>query len=603
MPKKSSPNKKESVRIKNISLHWLHQRLVHYRHVLIAALLFFVVTVSFLWPMATNLSTYSEGGDHMFNAWTLARNHHCLLLQDCSSYSDGNIFFPNKDSMLYSETQLSAGLLTLPLHFVNDNPLFSVNVWYVLSAFFSGFFMYLLAHYLSGGRKIFSILAGLVFEFAPNKISSMSHLQNLSIFYVPLIILMLLKFKATGEKKYLAGFGIASLLLFFASWYQMVFGLVIVVLFIGYTMLNSEHRRRGLLLLATTLFALACTLPLALEYSRFSKSKNANFSIASQVEFSASVNDYVLPYQESPFGSLYYQIHQNSKRNSYNPDSFSYAGITLYSILVFCVGAALFSSKSFFVKNKQLCVLLGIVAVTGIVLSLGPIVKYGSHSSFAINGVRLAIPAPYILVDLFIPQLSFIRAIGRAAVIPLFALCCLLAIFAGYLMNESKLKSKQKMFFGSLIVLIVSFDLLPIQTLLTRPFKQIDTNQVQYTIPQVYKFINANRDVNNIVIVRTQKDYPYAGIPVAQTEDTLWAGYHNRNIFNGYSGYEPADYKEQLQDFTDLDHDDKDKMHQLGLQYYLIHEELSQNSGLVNKANEVFGKPIFKDSKYSLYKI
>jgi len=45
----------------------------------------------------------------MFNAWTLARDHHCILHQACSNYSNGNIFYPNKDSMLYSETQYQRG--------------------------------------------------------------------------------------------------------------------------------------------------------------------------------------------------------------------------------------------------------------------------------------------------------------------------------------------------------------------------------------------------------------------------------------------------------------------------------------------------------------
>lgn len=142
-----------------------------YKLQILVAIPFLFLTVIFFWPMATNLSSYSEGGDHMFNAWTLSRNHHCILRQNCNDYTNANIFFPNRDSMLYSETQLSAGILTLPLYFVNPNPLFATNIWYILSMFFSGFFMYLLALYLSKGNQPISILAGLVFEFAPTKIN------------------------------------------------------------------------------------------------------------------------------------------------------------------------------------------------------------------------------------------------------------------------------------------------------------------------------------------------------------------------------------------------------------------------------------------------
>jgi hypothetical protein len=103
-------------------------------------------TLIFFWPMVVRISSYSYGGDAMFNAWTLARDHHCLLRDHCANFSNGNIFYPHQGSMLYSESQLSAGVLTLPLHFINANPLFAYNVWTISSFFLGGFFMYLLAN-------------------------------------------------------------------------------------------------------------------------------------------------------------------------------------------------------------------------------------------------------------------------------------------------------------------------------------------------------------------------------------------------------------------------------------------------------------------------
>ena len=50
------------------------------------------LTVIFFGPVLIRASSYSEGGDAMFNAWTLSRNHHCILQQGCPNYSDGNIY-------------------------------------------------------------------------------------------------------------------------------------------------------------------------------------------------------------------------------------------------------------------------------------------------------------------------------------------------------------------------------------------------------------------------------------------------------------------------------------------------------------------------------
>lgn len=567
-----------------------------------AALSIIVITsVGFMWPMISQPATYSEGGDHMFNAWTLARNHYCLLRQGCPSYVDANIFFPNKDSMLFSETQLSAGILTLPLHFINYNPLFAANVWYFVSVLLSGVFMYFLALYLSKGNRLLSLAAGLVFQLGPNKFSSMSHLQNLSFFYIPLIILMLLKYRDTGQKKYLGVFGVSSALLFFASWYQMVFGLVIIWLFIAYLLFGSKSRAIGLRLLAVTLFAISLTLPLVLQYTRFSQSTNAGFSINSQIEFSASVNDYFVPLQDTPLGSLYYKVNPGSRRNSYNQDSYSYAGVSLYVIALFCLYGALRKKVPFFVKQKRFILLLFCVALAGFIISLGPVFKYGTYSSFPIQGIQASVPAPYIFVDLLLPQLSFIRAIGRAAVIPLFALCCSLSLFARYL-SLSKIRYKNYLIIS--LFAIIMLDLLPISTIICRPFRAIPAFYTRYSVPGVYQYIKANPTVNNIIIVRTQKDYPGAGIPTAPVEDVLWAGYHNRNIFNGYSGYEPPEYKKSLQDFTDLQENDVAKLKSKGIRFYLIDKQLSSdNPDLIKSAQILFGKSVYQDTRYSLFEI
>lgn len=577
------------------------QLVIRHKHILVAAAIIFVLTILLLWPMATNITSYSDGGDHMFNAWTLARNHHCLLQQGCESYVNGNIFFPNSDSMLFSETQLSAGILTLPFFLINQNPLFATNMWYILSVFFSGFFMYLLARYLSKGNQAISILSGLVFAFAPTKISSLSHLQNLSIFYVPLIILLLLKYRDTGNRKYLAGMGIASALLFLASWYQMVFGLIIILGFIGYV--GLANRRRALVLLGVTALAVLVTLPLAREYSRFSESTQASFSISDRIAFSSSIDDYFLPYENTPAGMAYYQLRPFILKNSHNPDNYSYAGVTLYAALVLSLVLAYRSRKK--VKEKDSCrlvILLSLLFIAGVIFSLGPVLKIGSTALFQVQDIRVGVPLPYIFVDQFIPQLSFIRAVGRASVISLFALCCLLAILAPRL--DTVTPRKKRIILTSLLFVFVALDLLPVKQFITTPFKDIPSHQVNYTVPDVYKLVHDDPNINNIVILRTQTDYPYAGIPIARVEDVMWAGYHNKNIFNGYSGFEPKGYKEMLADFIDLQNDDPAKMKALGLKYVIIDKQLSQdNPNQKTKADALFSNKVFEDQRYILYRI
>jgi len=569
-------------------------------HILIAFGIFFVATILFLWPVATNISNYSEGGDHLFNAWTLARNHHCILGQGCEVYTDGNIYFPNKDSMLYSETQFSTSILTLPLFFINANPLFATNIWYLLSVFLAGFFMYLLARYLSKGNEAISILAGLVFAFCPSMISAMSHLQSLSIFYVPLIVLLLLMYQEKGTKKYLVGFGVASALLFLASWYQMVFGLLIVLAFITYV--AFINKRKAFILLGVTLLAVIVTIPLAKEYMRFSKSNKAGFSIGDQIAFSSSLNDFWLPHESTPLGMAYYAIQPFVLKNSYNPDNYAYAGISLY-IVAAATLIYLFKHRHEKGNRQDKTLVLVVIAlfIAGVFFSLGPVLKFSGQVLLQEPGNKLAVPLPYVGVSKFLPQLSFIRAVGRASIIAVFALCCLLAISSRVL---TKLPKKNRLPIIAGIVIIIAIDLLPIKRFILTPFQDIPSRRTSYTIPALYQRIRSDDTIDNLVILRAQPDYDDAGIPIARVEDVMWAGYHNKSIFNGYSGFEPKEYAKTLQDFNDLQADDLAKMKTLGIEHVLIDKELSQKvPSLQETATKLFEQKVYEDERYVLYRL
>jgi hypothetical protein len=122
-------------------------------------------------------------------------------------------------------------------------------------------------------------------------------------------------------------------------------------------------------------------------------------------------------------------------------------------------------------------------------------------------------------------------------------------------------------------------------------------------IPKVYTYIRDNKNVDNILTLRSQNDYPTAPIPVARAEDVLWAGYHNKNIFNGYSGYEPPQYGREYGDFVDFHPDDVAKIHKLGINYVLVDKQLSSDSSLLENVGNSSKEKLYEDSRYTLFKI
>lgn len=580
----------------------------HWKGTLVIAL----VTLVFFWPLVTRISSYDVGGDASFNAWTLARNHHCILRDGCPDYADGNIYFPHEDTMLYSETQLSTGVLTLPLYFMNNNPLFSYNVATIVSFFLSGWFMYLLAKRLSRGHELISIVAGLVFAFAPFKIAALFHLQNLSICFLPLAVLLVIKYLDTKLKRYLALLFTALVILFYASWVQMVFALIALGILIGgMAVLRLMHWKRALIVVGVVGLAALSTLPLAREFMRFSKESNANFSVRDQILYSSSVADYFLPHDGTLVGKAYYALNPGGVKNAYNLDSYSYHGIVVYATAAaLVVGGFVWYWRRRRQRTKEavaqrqeykyLVIFLAMVVV-GFVISLGPLLKLEGDYLYTAPGtdIAVAIAAPWLAVDKFLPQLQFIRAIGRASVIMLFALCCMLAFLPAYLRAWRIKDLYKKLILGGVVVLII-VELMP--------FYRYPISADSYTqnlqVPAVYKYIKEQDEIDNIVILRTVDDYPGAPIPVMRAEDVLWAGYHNKNIFNGYSGYTPPMYFETWYDFVYLEADDILKMQKLGLKYVLIDKQLSApRPFLMDAANQLLPDKVYEDDRYVLHRL
>lgn len=562
-------------------------------------------TLLFFAPLIPHIGTYSGGGDAMFNAWTLSRDHHCLLGQGCQNYSDGNIYFPNKDTMLYSETQLSAGLLTLPLYFINQNPIFANNVLTIFSFFMTGFGMYLLARYLSKGNEALSVLAGLVFEFSPLKIAAVPHLQNMSIFCLPFVVLFILKYIDTKKRRYLALLFIGLLYVFYASWYQLFFVLLSVgVLVLLLLALRYVKLKVAFTILLVTFAALLATAPVAKEYIRFSKENKATFSVNDQVMYSSSLVDYITPHEDTMLGKTFYAKNPDHQKNSFNLDSYSYHGIILYVISAITIGIVFWKRKGRReIEIKRQAIAFGLLGTLGFIMSLGPLLKVAGSYVYHSGDLLLAIPMPWLLVDKFLPQLTFIRAIGRASVITLFALCCLLALFA--LLIKGIQRKNRMLYIGIqvIIIAIAIFELMPLSQ-----FKMTNVSYAYHLeIPDVYKFVKQHDEINNLVVLQAKEcdEFNGAGFWFARSETTMWSGYHNKNIYNGYSGYTPPGYFEEYSDFVNFDKDDINKMKHLDIRYVIVDNLLMENKpeALVNIHDLLGSKQVYHDNRYDIFKL
>lgn len=577
-----------------------------YRH-RVGTLLILAATILFFWPLIIRLDSYSPGGDAMFNAWEMSRNQHCILRQHCPTYADANIFYPHKDTMLYSETQLSAGIVAMPVHLLDQNPILQYNLLTIILFFLMGWCMYLLAMYLSRGNIPISVAAGLIFELAPFRMAAIWHLQNLSIFCLPLAVLLILKYFDTGRRKFLMYLFPTLLYVFFASWVQMVFMLIAIgILLLGMRISKIVSWRPVMKVAAVTAVAALITLPLALQYVHFSKTNNAKFSILDQEQYGSSLADYVIPYSGTLFGKVYHTVRPQAV-NAYNSDSDSYHGLALYAVGAAVLFFAYRWRKSRDIETKRMNALiltLSAIALVGFFMSLGPFLKF--KGSYVYPGLGGGIPAtilmPYAIIDKLIPQLDFIRAVGRASVLCLFALCCFLA-FLPIVMNKLALTVKRRniilgVVFGLIVIELMPIHLIPMSTV---------PQAYNMHIPAVYKYVAAHKQIDNIAILQSNDDYPGSKSVFAWTENVLWSGYYNRNIFNGYSGYFPPKYLDEYIKMVDFHPSTSlPVMKQLGVKYVIVNKDLSgptsRRPTMLPNLAKAF-PTVYQDKHYALFRV
>lgn len=393
-------------------------------------------------------------------------------------------------------------------------------------------------------------------------------------------------------------------LFYYASWYQAVFGLIAISTLLLVLLATRFATKKQIAYLFLGIFASSLVaIPLALQYTKFSKETSAKFSISEQLQFSASLGDYAKPFESTILGKIYYSQKPKTVRNGYNTDNISYQGIALSMIPIVLLGTSIYQikkSKRKFEDKDKLLLAFAVVAIVGILISLGPLLKvFGSYTYGAVEGIKLAIPLPWLLVDKFLPQLAFIRAIGRASIVTLFAFSAILALVPLFI-NEFKFSKRAKIIIYSAILIILIIEIMP------TTFVRMGSLSQSYNIkiPKVYEIVKNNKDINNIIILSPDGDYPGAGIPTARVEQVLWAGYHNKNIFNGYSGYTPPRYFEDMLDFNDLSPDDKSKMLAKGIKFVILDKSLSiTRPEIVDIARSMFSKMIYSDERYELFEV
>jgi hypothetical protein len=128
---------------------------------------FSILTAVMTWQVIARIGSVAriDNADGEFGIWNIAWVARALVTNPRHVF-DANIFFPHKGTLAYSEANLGAGFLAIPVYWISRNPYAANNFVLLLSFVLSGTAMYYLARYLSGSRPAATV-AAICFAFCP----------------------------------------------------------------------------------------------------------------------------------------------------------------------------------------------------------------------------------------------------------------------------------------------------------------------------------------------------------------------------------------------------------------------------------------------------
>ena len=143
------------------------------------------LAVTLTYPVAFNIDRLGRVNtdDGRWSIWVVSWVAHALTTTPLRVY-DANIFYPHRDTLAFSEANLGAGALGVPVWLATRNPYTTHNVVFLASFVIAFAGTYYLTRYLSSSRPAAS-LAGVLFAFCPFMFARTAHVQLLFIGMLP----------------------------------------------------------------------------------------------------------------------------------------------------------------------------------------------------------------------------------------------------------------------------------------------------------------------------------------------------------------------------------------------------------------------------------
>lgn len=304
--------------------------------------LYILATVVFTWPLLSVLDSQlaADMGDPVFVSWVLLWTGGQVLaflsgdFSALSRYWHGNIFFPERLTLAYSEHLAPQMLQALPILATTDNVILAYNVVFLTTFVLSALGMFLFVRALTGSPTA-AFIAGLAFAFAPYRIAQMSHVQMMSAQWMPFVLYGYRRYFDTGRRAPLVWGNLAFVVQNLSCGYYLLFFAPIVGLYVLWEM--ASRRRLGdwrlwRTWIVSAAVVLLLTLPFLTPYMEVRKGGQVGVRDPGEIAlFSADTHALVTPHAAS-------RVWAERLTGLARPEGEGFPGLTILLLAVLGVG-------------------------------------------------------------------------------------------------------------------------------------------------------------------------------------------------------------------------------------------------------------------------
>lgn len=465
-----------------------------------AALVLIALAIVLTWPQAKHLATHAYGHhDVYFNMWRLGWIEHALVNSPQRLF-DGNIFYPERRSLTYSDAIIVPGLIGTPLLMAGLPQVLVHNLLLLGAIIGSALGVFVLARHLTGSAGA-GLVAGIVFAFVPYRFEHYMHMEMQWTMWMAWAFWAMHRAFETRQAKFglLTGFFVSLQML--SSIYYGVFLIVVIgvaaLLLLLPLGIRDKARTVAALAPAAVVVAVLCGA-YAMPYLETKKEVGGRGEREIML-YSARPSNYLVA---TPENVIYGEMFQSRGR----PERRLFPG-TLVTVL------AIFG---LFLRPRA-SIPIVITYLAAMVLSF--------EMSLGLSGYS------YRFLFDYVPVFGGFRAVARLGIFVVFFLSVLAAFGYAALTAETRPRVRKFLLAAAVVVLALEYRV-----------RSINLIEFPNEPPPLYAWL-AQQPPGVVAELPMPKE-----VPGSDPRTSYLSTFHWQPIVNGYSGFVPNSYLDRLDD-------------------------------------------------------